>query len=335
MVACSVDYARCDALVALVRRLGGFPPDAEDPIKISLPPEQMATVNLVTVAICHQTTPFVGPHLMGKIDGQPCRGWDYLWRKWIRRAEERPDLLPPKALAEMTSEVLTAILSDGQGGGVISDLERRAGHIVDLGRVMLDYGWNSPVDMLHEAEARIGASDQEGLRRLLRSFRAFATDPLEKKSRYLLALQRTTAGWQYVDLPNLGTPVDYHEVRLHLRLGTVRLHDTDLARRLVRRQPVTTEEDVAIRGAVNEVINLTAAKLKVTPATMHCAFWNYARNLCPRDQTYCKDIPERCGLPQRYRPPFLSGCPFAPICASRNLDVAVLPAEHVFNTDWY
>ncbi|MEY4723539.1 MAG: hypothetical protein RLZZ324_1052 [Candidatus Parcubacteria bacterium] len=335
MTACEVDFSRCDALSSLVAAHGGFPPDVEDPIAIALPKSQLATVNLVTVAINHQTTPLVGPPLVGEIDGKECRGWDYLWRRWVRVAEERRDLLTPESLSAMRPDALVALLADGKGGGVISDVERRAAHIADLGTVMLAHKWDGPADMFCEAGALIGATDREGIRGLLREFVAYASDPLEKKTRYMLALQKNTVGWRFADPQHLGTPVNYHESRIHLRLGTVRLLDPLLLGRLIRREPVTQDEDLQIRGAVTVAINYISSKLGILPSTAHYAFWNFARNVCPRDKTHCDKLPDPCGLPKRYRLPTVQGCLFAPICDSRGKDPAQLPVEHSFDTDWY
>jgi len=335
MTACVVDYARCDALSSLVLAHGGFPQDVEDPIAITLPKGQLATVNLITVAINHQTTPLVGPVLVGDIDGQVCKGWDFLWRKWVRRAEASPELLRPDSLATMDATALAELLSDGKGGGIIGDLERRAAHISDLGRVMRARGWDGPADMFCEAGAVIGPTDREGMRLLLREFAAYGADPLEKKTRYLLALQKNTVGWRYVDPQNLGTPVNYHETRIHLRLGTVRLIDGELLARIIRREPVTQDEDLQIRGAVTVAINYVSSKMGIMPSTAHYAFWNFARNVCPRDKTHCDKLPDPCGLPKRYRLPTVQGCLFASICDSRGKDPATLPLEHSFDTDWY
>lgn len=335
MTACQVDYARCDALAALVAAHGGFPPDTEDPIPITLPKGVLAMVNLVTVAINHQTTPLVGPQLAGEIDGKVARGWDYLWRKWIRVTENDPAIGTPDALAAMSPEWLAAELADGRGGGAITDLDRRARHIANLGEVMRKHKWHTPADMLAEVGGRIGATDREGIRLLLREFDAYASDPLEKKSRYMLALQKNTVSWQFADPENLGTPVNYHESRLHLRLGTVRLLDAELRGRLVRREPCTQDEDLQIRGAVTAAINYVSAKLGILPSTAHYAFWNFSRNVCPRDKTYCEQLPAENGLPKRYRLPTVQGCLFASVCDSRGQDPATLPVEHSFDTDWY
>lgn len=336
MTACVVDYARCDALASLVAAHGGFPPDTEDPLRISLSKGHLAMVNLVTVAINHQTTPLVGPHLVGEIDGKQCRGWDYLWRKWIRSTEQDPCLAEPAMLASMCPEWLVAELADGKGSGVISDVDRRARHIANIGAVMVRNDWASPADMFAEAGGIIGSTDREGLRLMLRQFDAYASDPLEKKSRYVLALMKNTSCvWQYVDPQNLGTPVNYHESRIHLRLGTVRILDPELLQRLIRREPVTQDEDLQIRGAVTSAINYLSSKLQIFPSTAHYAFWNFARNVCPRDKTHCEQLPENNGLPKRYHLPTVKGCLFAPICDSRGKDVATLPVEHSFDTDWY
>ena len=66
----------------------------------------------------------------------------------------------------------------------------------------------------------------------------------------------------YTDEQDLGPPADYHEVRGHLRIGTVRVEDEQLRQKLVGRQRVSVDEDNAIRGCVVKAIEEDIATLR-------------------------------------------------------------------------
>ncbi len=336
-----VNYAKCNEVIAHIKALGGFPQAKEDPIKMSVPTSMLGTLNLVAVAINHQTTPLVGSPLVGVINGATCKGWDYLWRQLIRRAESGSYITYPRCLVYTDEHMLSRLLTDGNGGGVMTDLQRRARFLADIGKVMLERGWQTAEDMLREADGWLVRSDGKGLYALLKNFAAYRSDPLEKKSNYFLALQQASCGWEYKDPEHLSAPVNYHEQRLHLRIGTVEILDANLAERIRRRQPVTMEEDLAIRGAVKEAIRYIADEIsiamgiKISPADAHYAFWNYARNCCSRDKTHCESCGPTCTLPERYKVQGVMQCIFAPVCASRGMPVSEMLLEPSFDTDWY
>ncbi len=102
--------------------------------------------------------------------------------------------------------------------------------VADLGRVMHRMGWAHAWDLYTLSAGQV-ASSPNSLIESLCKFEAY-NDPVHKKTFYLLALMRNHGLWSYADPMNLGPPVDYHEVRGHLRLGTVRILDEDLRRKI-------------------------------------------------------------------------------------------------------
>ena len=164
-----VNYQKCDVMAQLIKSHGGFPLDREDHITIRLARPILGMVNLLAVAINHQTTPLVGQHLAGVIDGVRCRGWDYLWRRVIQCAERDENFVKPETLAEMMPEKLTEFLADGVGGGSISDVDRRAAHIADIGRIMSILGWETTEDLYVRSGRYLLRDGVNGLRELLRS----------------------------------------------------------------------------------------------------------------------------------------------------------------------
>jgi hypothetical protein len=194
--------------------------------------------------------------------------------------------------------------------------------------------WSS-IDLLHKVcDGRI-ASGYPNLVDELRKFRAY-NDPVRKKSYFFLALMRNSGIWSYVDDQNLGAPVDYHEVRGHLRLATVQIADQRLRDKVLFGREVTLTEDIAIRGAVHNAITYISEKSGLcNPSRTHYLFWNLFRSICTRVSPQCLAISPNTALPRRYFD-FLEGikrCPFADMCPSAAKPNPIL--EHVCSTDYY
>lgn len=58
----------------------------------------------------------------------------------------------------------------------------------------------------------------------------------------------------YADGDKLGAPVDYYEVRGHLRIGTVQIHDEELRAKLLSGREVSAQEDILTRDAVHKAL---------------------------------------------------------------------------------
>jgi hypothetical protein len=285
----------------------------------------LATLNLALVAICHQTQ-----SLRGMVNGTERRGWDYLQVCLLNWAHEDGHRLEPDKLAAFSTDELERILNCGDQLSQ-SDLAHRATLIADCGAVMITKGISSFTEVYEQCGHRIATGDLNliGWLRGLRSF----NDPIRKKSLYLLGLNGSTCGWAYEDQELLDPPVDYHEVRGHLRLGTVRIVDDKLRRIVNDGQSVDEVADLAIRGGVTEAIRRISDVSGFSPMRLHYAFWNLFRSICLRRQPLCEgqlaDL-----LPTEYRRLVAdNACCFVNFCESARMNHAV--DEHRFNTDWY
>jgi hypothetical protein len=320
-----VDQLKCRAIAKVLAALR-LPADREE-IAISFPPRDAANLFLLVVAICHQTQ-----RLEGEVQGVPCRGWDYLLKRLHEAAQTDRQLLSPVTWKALYGSDLTKIF-----GPTLQHADSRAALIRNLGDQMAARSWVSFEDTYVEARRCIAAGTPN-LINLLRTFVAY-DDPVNKKSFFLLGLMLNSLQWSYTDPENLGAPVDYHEVRGHLRIGTVRITDESLRAKLHSGISVTEAEDVAIRGAVSEAISLIAPRAGIaTPMLLHYLFWNLFRNICTRTEPFCFDCSRVPGLPLRYRSILGSGsgvsrCLFADVCESAGH--APLLTEHSFDTHWY
>jgi hypothetical protein len=327
----AVDFKKCRE-VAAVLALHNIPAAAEEgPETLGLPPCSLPNFYMLAVAICHQTSPIAGPRVGGRLgSGERAWGWDYLRRRLAERAREESSIIDPAHWQRMNATELVRLLDADDGPVHLTDPERRAALIRDAGSRMILNGWTR-VAAIYEEEVGWLLRDASGILVRLAEFEAFR-DPVRKKSFYLLGLLRNECGWRYHDPEHLGAPVDYHEVRGHLRLGTVRVLDRRLDAQLKARAWVDGRADLAIRTAVARAIDAIAAAVGSTdPLTLHYLFWNLFRSCCGRDATHCSTCGPGCALPARYRHG-AEGCGLAAVCSSRGAPIFL---EHQHDTDFY
>lgn len=314
---------RCRQVAEQLRVLGL--PAPVEPFASSTPEFDQATANLILVAICHQTQ-----RLQGVIDGRLIRGWDYLQTRFLAAVQNDAIDLTPDSLANFSGAALASVLACDD---LLSkeDLDRRAELIRDCGSVMRSNGYLDATAIYERCGHRLSVASPHLLGELAK-FSAYR-DPVRKKSLYLLGLNQSTCGWTYQDADSLYPPVDYHEVRGHLRLGTILIRDQDLMSRISSGKAVTEDDDVSIRSAVTEAILCVANIAEMTPMQLHYGFWNLFRNVCVRQRPMCCDA-KVDSLPVDYQHLIIDGCcPFTDACRSSGQELAI--DEHFFQTDWY
>lgn len=331
-----VDTEICRTVAAFVKS-HTIPEDREDSSLDGFTASQVANFYLLLVALCHQTSPRGKQPLEGTVGERHLRGWDYLSAKLEASARVNSKVLLPEHWAATDESEVRELFRDQTLGERLSDPRGRAELIRDLGQKMLRQSWKS-VDQLFEAANGRIAVGSPNLIDLLAQFRAY-DDPVRKKSYFFLALMRNAGLWTYADPENLGAPVDYHEVRGHLRIGTVQICDPNLRSKLLSAKEVTAEEDISIRQAVHKALMLVSESSGLrNPSQLHYMFWNIFRSCCTRDNPHCFSCPETCSLPTRYVPLSLSEdgtrhCPFSKICQSAGREPKLV--EHSFETDYY
>ena len=325
-----IDQTQCRRVAEILARVE-IPRDREENQVLGLRAEEAANFYFLLVAICHQTQ-----GLRGTVGGRMVRGWDYLSNKLQAAVMLDKTLLDPENWASMTAKMLGALFSDSQMGETLSDVAGRAELVQNLGAAMLAERWDS-VARLHRCAGSRVRTGSPNLLGLIGRFHAYR-DPVFKKTYFFLGLMSNSGLWQYVDPENVGAPVDYHEVRGHLRLGTVAIHEPQLRDKLFNGEPVSEQEDIAIRSAVHEAIErISEMHGSVNPMELHYLFWNVFRSICLRGQPLCH-LAQHSALAARYI--YLlqiesvdKRCPFVSICPSADLDVRYV--EHQFQTDWY
>lgn len=331
-----VSVEACRKLAGLLRSRT-IPADYEDSSLPLLSPKEVGNFYLLLVALCHQTSPRGKPPLEGDVGGRRLHGWDYLSAKLEAAVHVNPAVLSPNFWACMTAEEVRELFRDEILGCRLTDPDGRASLIRDLGQNMLRRSW-AWADQLYDASKGYVAGGITNLLSLLAQFHAYR-DPVKKKSFFFLALMQNTGLWTYADPEQLGAPIDYHEVRGHLRIGTVEVFDADLRTRLIEGREVTAEEDINLRQAVYKAVMLLSEWSGLrNPSQLHYLFWNVFRSCCTRETPHCNACPAACSLPARYVPLALfpgggRRCPFSEVCKSAGREPKLL--DYAMDTDYY
>ena len=316
-----IQTRRCVEVAEHIRAHGGVPSDVEDPMPYMFPVRIAHNGWCATVAINQQTTPVVGPALRGTVYGEERRGWDYLLQKAIYEANRNDEMFTVPWLCAVTPSMLRSLYHDIKTGDTLNQIEQRAELLRDLGNMFSKNNWQSVNEIYEEADGFILRSDGKGIGQVLSMARAYQ-DPVQKKLFYFLAIKRNQGFWQYRDPLNLSAPVNYHEQRGHLRLGTIVIEDAELKNLIRGRNNIQEEDDIEIRLAVRRAIEFIAQYLDVTPSAMHYYFWNHIRNCCNRDNPHCSSCENSCKLPERYRSNDMTQCVFSSTCPSANLPLS-------------
>jgi len=318
----AIDVVTCRRLGALLKSQP-VPEEREEQSLEGFTTKQVGNFYLVLVGICHQTSPLNGQVLEGNIGERKLRGWDYLSAKLEAQARQNPQFLSPKSWSQISESDVRRIFRGQHVGGRLTDPAGRAQLIRDLGRKMHSHSWEYADQIYQNCDGRI-LTGSPNLINVLSSFKAYS-DPVKKKSFFFLSLMQNRGVWTYTDPTNLAAPVDYHEVRGHLRLGSVRINDVELRAKLMAGSEVTPEDDILIRQAVQEALGrISDYSGLCNPSRAHYAFWNIFRSCCTRENPHCKACPSNCTLPERYVPLTLfpdgtRRCAFSDVCASANI----------------
>ncbi|SRR6266540_7389238 len=325
-----VDESRCESVAEVLRSIE-IVGATEDHSLDSVPRVILPDFYFVLVAICHQTSPIDAPPLSGVAkDGRAYTGWDYLRRRLADRVEVDNGIVSIPWLLQCKASDLERLFEDEKGARTLSDASGRAALLRQLAETLRTLGIRSASEFMGLSDGWLEQASGSGLYDILGQFEAYS-DPVKKKSCFFLELMRIECQWRYRDPVHLGPPVDYHEVRGHLRLGTVKICDPNLLRKVSEKQNVTAEEDIAIRQAVYDAIFAIAEKHgKAQPSVLHYLFWNLFRNCCLRDTPHCQDCGKVCRLPSRYRDAFrVHRCLFQAICPSATVSSRLVEHQHV------
>jgi hypothetical protein len=268
-------------------------------------------MHFFAVAICHHTYSLHHPVLN-------IRGWDFIEHVFVRMAKEQAALLDPAYISKATVKEITGMLAawfahDEQKQDCTLDrLDERAGLMLDAARKLMER-YDGSVKRLFDESKGYLRKNENGLYEIMPAFEAFS-DPLQKKSTFLIKLLMDAGMIEIRDPENFIPIMDYHMQRVLLRTGCVEVQDKTLRDQLLNRVPLSTDEPVRSRCTDAFMI---IAMLSGRPVTrMNDYFWSLGRSCCNNTTLcydgYCEKAP--CTLSQIIHLDGHSKCIFEAVC---------------------
>lgn len=324
---------KVDQLTATLRNLGIPAPQESVAHGFEWPHGENSLANcyLAIIAMCHQTSPIGERQLHGTVNGRLLRGWDYLKERYLLAAVDDPSWATADHWSTLRPEILSMLYADADAGLTLGRVNERTMLLNDIGRRFRDTGIEHIAQLFHGCGRMLGGAG--GFMERLTSFVAYA-DPVRKKSHFFASVAEKECRWHIADPESLLSPVDYHELRGHLRIGTLSFADKALQRKVTLGLVLTEAEDSAVRRAVQDANNQLALQLGVSSSALHYLLWNFFRHWCTRDDACCHSRPKG-PLPPPYDVLFAghSECIFASICASYGSGLK--PAEPPYAGHYY
>jgi hypothetical protein len=328
----AVNFERCREVARVIQDMR-LPQSLVRQTLFSSDRKVVGNFNLLLVAICHQTQ-----RIHGTVDGKLCHGWDFLERRLNRICQSNPDLLEIGTWTALTQASFERVLCQSPEGAIDMDAGPRVQLINDLGYQMTRAGYAS-FEQLYDEKKRRCSGDVSIVSFLKQRTRAYS-DPVEKKARLLIGLLRDAHGWEFSNDRELGAPVDYHEIRGHLRIGTVVIRDKMLAAK-IESDSVSEHEDHLIRDGVSSAINAIAqCSERADPLRIHYILWKYFRTICRREEPNCSARKASAfnQLDPAYAQAFerivgSSGCAFS--CACESFKEKTFEAEYSYKGTYY
>jgi hypothetical protein len=272
------DFVRCRDVAGFLRRIP-LPKRLVRQELFCRDRRSVGNFNALLAAICHQTQ-----NVSGEVGGRWRRGWDYLEARLDRQCRNDPQFLQIERWRTLSTEELDEALAPLRMKPSFADIDARTELIRDIGGAMFDAGLTSFEELCVEMGWR--CCGERSIISFLKNTQAYS-DPNEKKAKLLIGLLRDAHGWEFKDAHELGAPVDYHEIRGHLRVGTVIIADRDLNARIGTGN-VTSDEDNLVRAAIGDVISAIAVDLpNYDPLQVHYLLWNLIRAICRRETPAC------------------------------------------------
>lgn len=226
------------------------------------------------VAICQATRT-----LQGTIDGVWVRGWDYMVGAARRALVSDPGYFATANLVNLTADDLRALFSD-DGVPAHSSLDRIGERLAQwheaADRLLADYG-GDVMNLYEAADRRVVGPG--GILDRLSAFDAYS-DPVQKKSFLLIMFCVQSGAWGIVDLDSLKVAIDYHVMRIAFRSGMVMVDDPSLEARLKEREPVSADEDNAVRSAIRDACDLLVKGSRHDVFAVDNILWMIGRNCC-------------------------------------------------------
>lgn len=247
-------------------------------LTLDVDPETKMRAHFFVAAICHQT------HIL-KSKKLNLVGWNYLEQVFTELMKQNSELLDPNYLVKLSPNDLgnqLAVLFSDDGtleNSTLDRLEERAGFMIEISRVLVEKYQGRLENMVNQSKGYL-FKEGSGLYELLEQFEPFK-DPFRKKSTIFIM---TISGANLVEIKdpeNFISPMDYHVMRVLLRMGCVDVLDKELEQKLKGHTPIASDQE--IRQACIEAMHLIATEAGITVLYLDDMFWPLGRSCCHKN----------------------------------------------------
>ncbi len=279
-----VEHEQCILISKVLPQLRIRPEFLTRPF-LSYPLEKETRLRMLfySVAVCHQTRSL-------KSDKHKLYGWDLIEKTFLDLAIGQSMLLDAQLLnrasaESIATELQVAFSDDGNARhSTIDSVNERVRLMVDLSNFVQQRFGGSFTKLVEMTNGKL-INHEHGLYEILRQTEAFS-DPLRKKSSFLAKLLFDCSLFPITDSENYLPIMDYHMQRVLLRLGCVKVQDTELALSLRNRIPVNSDQ--AVRSACIDAMQILIFNSGIGPWIMNDIFWSLGRSCC-NETTLCTD----------------------------------------------
>jgi len=284
MMTVELDQPTIERLSKVIASLTIRPSFYERPfLAIEMEREVRLRAYFYAVAICHQT------HNL-KSERKQLYGWDYLEDGFVRMTQENPDWWRPEQLSQLKIHEIAGRLAPwfsdeaDRGHSTLDRLEERSHLMKDVGKFVWE-NYNGSFETLFNRAGERLCFEGRGFYEVMPAMEAFS-DPLQKKSSFLLKLLQDAGMLQLKDPENVIPVMDYHMMRVLLRTGAVEIIDKKLRNNLLQKEPMTS--DHGIRNACAKVMREIGLQSGHGILKMNDFFWTLGRSCCA-ETTLCHD----------------------------------------------
>ena len=237
--------------------------------------------------------------LYGNVNGKRMKGSQLLWTVVKRAFDFDTDFIQPFYLAEIRPETLFSyIFRDDNGPIPFPDLETRFQLTRGYGRWFKDRG-KQPVDLVETANRK--EHSLEFFLETMRLVNGYENDLFQKKA-LLLAMALSNRPEQFLHIPDpehWQPIIDYHVMRVLLRMGCVELSDSEKEEN-VPRVWVGDSMEYSVRNATAHAENNMIEASNISMPAVDKLIWEIGR-------TYCHEMMS----------PDCITCPVATVCKKR------------------
>jgi len=259
---------------------------------------------------------------------------DYMLARLVKQVTASPDELLPSALASWAEGTVAEVFA-------ISPRQRRKedpARLAEIIRANFSHYLSVPSERViaRLLDPRAGKDVILATSEWLRSFPAFAGDPLQKKSALFLQrlyLQRYIAPEIAPEIP---FAIDRHIVRLALRVGWVRPDpDSALSGKIRNRAHMSRDEDLALRSAVLTAMQMLVDATEIQAPVINFVLWQFARSYCARYKPGCISEPRLLGRGAEFIPPSGEPCLLAAVCLALRDQAQLVTLDPVHRGGFY